>query len=331
MKKHKKETILVTGAAGFIGFHTCKQLLEMGYKVIGVDNLNDYYDVRLKKERLKLLKHKNFSFFKLDFANKKQFFSKLNNLKIEKIIHLGAQAGVRYSIENPYVYVESNILGTLNIFEYARQQNIKHVVYASSSSVYGDNLGVCDEKKSNTDKPISLYAASKKSNELLAYSYYHLYKINMIGLRFFTVYGPWGRPDMAIFKFMKAILKGEPLTLYSNGNMERSFTYVSDIVSGVCKSLEVKNGFHVVNLGGSEVINGKRLVSTIEKVLGITAKVVYLPKQPGDVIRTEANQKYSKNLLGIKPKINFTEGIKKTAEWFLQNKKLLIDLKGGKQ
>ncbi len=324
-------TILVTVAAGFIGFSTTNRLFEMGYKVVRVDNLNDYYDVRLKKERLKILKDKNFKFLKLDFANKKQFFSKLKKQKIDKIIHLGAQAGVRYSIENPYAYIESNIVGTLNIFEYAKQNKIKQVVYASSSSVYGLNEVQPFEEHHTTETQISVYAATKKSNEALAHSYSHLFGINMIGLRFFTVYGPWGRPDMAPFKFPYKIMKGEILEIYNNGNMSRSFTYIDDIVDGVVASLNVDKKYEIYNLGGSEVVRLMDFITEIEKAFGVKAKIKMLGMQAGDMKDTVASTKKAEEDLGYKAKTNISTGMQKTAEWFLQNKKLLLNLKAGKQ
>lgn len=328
---NKKETILVTGAAGFIGFHTAKKLLEMGKKIIGVDNLNDYYDVRLKKERLKLLKHKNFTFIKLDFANKKQFFSKLKKHKIDKIIHLGAQAGVRYSIENPYAYIESNILGTLNIFEYAKQNKIKQVVYASSSSVYGLNEVQPFEEHHQTESQISVYAATKKSCEALAHSYSHLFGVNMIGLRFFTVYGPWGRPDMALFKFSKNILQGKEIQVYNNGDMSRSFTYIDDIVDGVVASLNVDKKYEIYNLGGSEVVRLMDFINEIEIAFGVKAKIKMLGMQAGDMKDTVASTKKAEQDLGYKAKTNIHDGMQKFAAWFLQNRKLLLNLKQGKQ
>lgn len=330
-KSNKQETILVTGTAGFIGYHTSKLLLEMGYKVMGIDNLNDYYDVRLKKERLKLLKHKNFSFLKLDFANKKQFFSKLKKEKIDKIIHLGAQAGVRYSIENPYAYLEANYLGTLNIFELARQMKISHVVYASTSSVYGKNEKQPFEESDTTDYPISTYAATKKATEVLAHTYSHLFGINMIGLRFFTVYGPWGRPDMALFKFAKNILQGKEIEVYNKGEMSRSFTYIDDIVSGVIGALSASKKYAIYNLGGSQTVNLMDFITLIEKYVDKKAKIKFLPMQAGDVKETVADTRLAESELNYTAVTGIEEGVSKFIEWFKQNQKFLLKLKAGKQ
>lgn len=327
----KTETILVTGAAGFIGFHTVKKLLNIGYKVVGIDNLNDYYDVRLKKERLKQLKHKNFTFIKLDFTNFKLLTGKLKKYKFNKIIHLGAQAGVRYSIQRPHVYIESNILGTLNIFEFARHNKVKQVVYASSSSVYGLNQLQPFKEDHKTETQISVYAASKKSCEALAHTYSYLFNINMIGLRFFTVYGPWGRPDMAYFLFTKKILNGKTIDVYNNGDMSRSFTYIDDIVAGVVDALNVNKKYEIYNLGGSEVVGLMDFIHEIEFALGVKAKIKMLAMQFGDMKDTVASTKKAEQDLGYKAKTTIHEGISKFVGWFLENRKLVLSLKPGKQ
>src|SRR3989344_6466273 len=257
--------ILLTGAAGFIGFHTAKVLLERGDEVIGIDNLNDYYDPRIKLDRLEILKRDSkFKFYKQNIEDPIEIKE-----KIDIICHLAAQAGVRYSLENPFAYEKSNMLGTLNIFEFARHNNIKNVVFASSSSVYGNEKEFPFKETQKLDTPISLYAATKKANELYAHVYHHLFGINMIGLRFFTVYGPWGRPDMALFTFTKNILEGKPIDVYNNGKMKRDFTYVDDIVSGVLASLDNVETlkFEMFNLGRGEQVELLDFINEIEKNL----------------------------------------------------------------
>lgn len=327
----KVQNILVTGAAGFIGFHTTIKLLELGHKVVGVDSLNDYYDVKLKKERLKLLQHKNFTFMKLDFTNFKLLTLKLGKFKFDKIIHLGAQAGVRYSLENPFVYANTNYIGTLNIFEFAKRQKISHVIYALTSSIYGDNKKQPFEESDRTDTPVSLYAATKKGTQLLAYNYYKNFGIKMTGLIFFTVYGPWGRPDMALFKFVKNILLEKPISVYNKGKMKRSFTYVEDIVSGIIGSLSAPKQFATYNLGGSEVVLLTDFVKMIEKNLNRKAIVKYLPMMQSDVVETVASTKLSKKEIGYIPKTDIEKGIKNFVSWFLENKTWLLKLKDGKQ
>lgn len=327
-----KKTILVTGAAGFIGFHTCRKLLELGYNVVGIDNMSDYYDVRIKKERLKILeKNKSFDFIKLDFANYKALFSKLKKYKFQKIIHLGAQAGVRYSIENPFAYANTNYIGTLNIFEYAKQNKISHVVYASTSSVYGKNEKQPFEEIDNTDRPISTYAATKKATEVLAHTYSHLFGLKTTGLRFFTVYGPWGRPDMALFKFAKNILLGKTINVYNNGDMSRSFTYIDDIVTGVVGALEAKKLFSIYNLGGADVVGLMDFVKLIEKNTGKKAKIKFLPMQAGDVKETVASTTLAEKEIEYKAKTSIEQGIKQFVDWFKENQKWLLKLKDGKQ
>jgi UDP-glucuronate 4-epimerase len=326
-----KKTILVTGAAGFIGFHTVKKFLEMNYKVVGIDNLNDYYDVSLKKRRIKEIKNKNFTFVKLDFTNYKLLVKSMSKYKFDAIIHLGAQAGVRYSIENPFAYATTNYMGTLNIFELAKHRKITKVVYASTSSVYGDNTKQPFEESDFTDTPISTYAATKKATELLAYTYSHLFGIRTIGLRFFTVYGPWGRPDMALFKFVKNISSGQAINVYNRGKMSRSFTYIDDIVSGIIGAEKSNKKFAIYNLGGGEAVPLMGFISTIEKSLNKKAKIKFLPMQAGDVPETVASTKLSQKELGYKAKTNIEQGIKNFCEWFLQNEKWLLKLKDGKQ
>jgi UDP-glucuronate 4-epimerase len=345
-----KQTILVTGAAGFIGFHTSLKLLELGYKVVGIDNLNDYYDVKMKKERLKILSKfspeggsnmlgtglvrrgpSNFTFLKLDISNKKVLFSKIKKYKFSNIIHLAGQAGVRYSIENPYAYLEANYLGSMNIFELAKEYKIERVLYASSSSVYGDNEKQPFEEVDKTDTPISVYAATKKGVEVLAHVYAKLFGIKMIGLRFFTVYGSWYRPDMAIFTFTKSILQGNTINVYNHGKMSRSFTHVDDIVSGILGALNSNKSYAVYNLGGGEKVELMHLISLIEKNLNKKANINFLGMQPGDVKETVASTRLSEQEIGYKAKGDIENGIKQFVGWFLENQKWLLKLKKGKQ
>lgn len=306
------ENTLVTGAAGFIGYHVSKDLLKKNKRVVGVDNLNDYYDVELKKARLnELNKFPNFKFYKKDISEKIDIGE-----SIDKICHLAAQAGVRYSIKNPFVYEKSNILGTLNIFEFAKEKKIPTVVFASSSSVYGNSENVPFREDENIDKPISLYAATKKSNELMAYYYHNLYGINMTGLRFFTVYGPHGRPDMAPFKFTKRILEGEKIDVYNYGKMKRDFTYIDDIVSGVVASLEKGYPYEIINLARGETVGLENFIKEIEKSSGKRAKIEYKELQPGDVLLTSGDITKARELLGYDPKISISEGVKKTVNWY---------------
>jgi len=314
-----KKTILVTGSAGFIGFHVTKKLLETGNKVIGIDSLNNYYEPKLKKDRNKiLLESKNYKFYKLNLKNEKELKKIFTENKIDKICHLAAQAGVRYSLENPLSYEESNLKGFINIMECARHFKIKDFVYASSSSVYGKN-----EMKKNgfkesdeVNQPISLYAATKKANELIAYNYHHLFGINCTGLRFFTVYGPYGRPDMAIYIFTKNILAGKNIDVYNHGKMFRDFTYVDDIADGIIKALEKSYPYEIFNLGNSETVELKYLITTIEKNLKKKAKIKLKPIQPGDVEKTFANISKAKKMLGFNPKTKIEEGVKNFIEWY---------------
>jgi len=315
--------ILVTGAAGFIGFHTCLSL-QTKHKVYGLDNLNNYYDVNLKKSRLKILKkNKDFEFLKTDIQNK-NLHNKFKRIKLDIIINLAAQAGVRHSLKDPFSYIDSNILGQINLLEFAKKINIKKFIYASSSSVYGGNEKMPFSVKHRVDKPISLYAASKKSTELLAECYSHLFKIKCIGLRFFTVYGPWGRPDMATFIFTKKILEKKKINIFNYGNMKRDFTYIDDIVKGIKGAVNLKGDYkhRIYNLGNNKPENLKRFISIIEKKLKIKAKRNLLPIQPGDVAKTSANIDESKRELNFNPKTSIDEGIPKFIEWYKQYYKL---------
>lgn len=304
--------ILLTGCAGFIGFHTAKKLLEQGYSVIGVDNLNEYYDVSLKNSRLNILKKfDRFAFYKKDISEEFDFEE-----EIDIICHLAAQAGVRYSLEAPLVYEKSNNLGTLQVFEFARRKKIKKVIYASSSSVYGNCEKTPFKEDMQLDKPISLYAASKKNNELMAYTYHHLFGIQMIGLRFFTVYGPYGRPDMAIFKFTKNILEEKEIEVYNHGELHRDFTYIEDIVSGVVKSIEKNFEFEIFNLARGETIKLTKFIEAIEHATNKKAIIKNVGMQPGDVNITSGDITKAKKLLGYEPSTSIKEGAKKFVEWY---------------
>ena len=316
---------LISGSAGFIGFHLSEFLLKKKHTVYGVDDLNSYYDVKLKKSRLdKLKKYKNFVFFKRKIEDIKivKFFKKK---KIDIIINLAAQAGVRHSLENPYVYINSNILGQVNMLELAKELKIKKYIYASSSSVYGGNKSLPFSVKDRVDNPISLYAASKKSTELIAEYYSHLYKISSIGLRFFTVYGPWGRPDMATFIFTKNILNGKPINIFNYGKMKRDFTYVDDIISGIYGAInfKMKKLHKVYNLGNSKPESLLEFIKTIEKNLNKKAKKNYLSLQPGDVPATFADISESTRDLKFLPKTEVNDGIPRFIEWFKKYYKLL--------
>lgn len=310
---------LVTGCAGFIGFHLTQKLLQKNHQVIGVDNLNSYYDPVLKKARLEILKkHANFSFYQLDIAEFASFEKAFAENKIDKVCHLAAQAGVRYSLENPHIYEQSNMVGFLNLLELMRKYQLKDLVYASSSSVYGgiDKIPFSEDMK--IDKPISLYAATKAANELYAHVYHHLYGFNTIGLRFFTVYGPWGRPDMALFLFTKAILENQPIKVFNNGKMKRDFTYIDDIVNGILLSLDKapQLGYEVFNLGCSNQVELISFIEAIENKLGKKAKKEMLPLQPGDVPETYADVSKAKKMLGYQPKVMIKEGIGRFIDWY---------------
>ncbi len=326
--------ILVTGAAGFIGFHLSEALLKGGHAVVGIDNLSDYYDVRIKHKRLAILKkHKSFSFQKIDISKYGALEKLVTKEKPDEIVHLAAQAGVRYSLVNPWAYASANYLGTLNVFEAAKKLHMPRVVYASSSSVYGNNQKQPFEESDRTDTQISLYGATKRANELLAYSYHHLYKMEMIGLRFFTVYGPWSRPDMALFKFARRILEGKPIDLYNHGEMKRSFTYVSDVVAGIIGIIEkAPQGKNILyNLGGSEAVPLLRFVELIEKELGKKAEKNMMPLQAGDVPETIADYSLANRDFGYAPKISIEEGIAEFAKWLKENERFALSLKEPKQ
>ena len=316
-------TILVTGIAGFIGSHLAKNLLKRGESILGIDNLSDYYDVNLKKDRLNNLKtYKNLTFENIDISNYDDLEKVIKKYKISKVCHLAAQAGVRYSLEAPMEYIKSNIVGHLNILEICRNLNIKNLVYASSSSVYGGNTKVPFSTEDRVDTPVSLYAATKRSDELMSYTYNHLYGINTIGLRFFTVYGPWGRPDMATWIFTKKIINGDPIEVYNNGIMQRDFTYIDDIISGTisildsCKQETSQNFSKVYNIGNNKPENLLDFISIIEDYIGIKAIKVMKPLQKGDVANTYADISAIKSDFNFIPKTKIIEGIPKFIDWY---------------
>lgn len=327
--------ILVTGAAGFIGANVCNRLLNNGDSVVGIDNLNDYYDVALKEARLEpLMSNDRFHFLKADISDSLTIAKLFEDQQFDRVIHLAAQAGVRYSLTNPLSYAQSNLLGHLNILEGCRHTKVKHLVYASSSSVYGLNGKTPFSTSDSVDHPISLYAATKKSNELMAHSYSHLYGIPTTGLRFFTVYGPWGRPDMALFKFTKNILAGEPIDIYNNGEMQRDFTYIDDIVEGIIRIADVipevnyewtvETGspatssapYRVYNLGNGSPVKLMDYITSLEKSLGIKAIKNFMPMQPGDVYKTYADTQDLFAATGYKPKVGVDEGVQAFVDWY---------------
>ncbi len=320
----KQKKYMITGGAGFIGFHLSLDLLKRGAFVVGFDNMNDYYDVRLKEARIKILKEqKNYSFEKADLAEKEQIFSLFERYKPDIVIHLGAQAGVRYSIDNPDAYIQSNIVGFFNVLEACRHFSVEHLVFASSSSVYGGNKKVPFSTEDMVDGPVSLYAATKKSDELMAHAYSKLYDIPSTGLRFFTVYGPFGRPDMAYFKFALKIKNGEKIQIYNNGDMYRDFTYIDDVIKGIVNILcnppkENEDGvrYKIYNIGNNKPEKLMDFISVLERQLGKEAQKEYLPMQPGDVYQTYADVSELMRDFGFKPDTSIEEGLGRFAEWF---------------
>ncbi len=330
--------ILVTGGAGFIGFHLINTLLDSKVQIISIDNLNDYYDVQLKQDRLNILqKHhnsENYKFIKLDLADRQGIENLFKEYSFDVVINLAAQAGVRYSIENPHAYVDSNLIGFVNILEGCRNAKVKHLVYASSSSVYGMNTKQPFSTEDRVDYPISLYAATKKSNELMAHTYSHLYNIPTTGLRFFTVYGPMGRPDMAYFSFTKKILNGETINVFNNGKMKRDFTYIDDIVAGIIKIIDLKPSlqsaketnakapYKIYNIGNNQPVTLRRFITAIETASGKKAKENLLPMQAGDVPITYADVDDLIADIGFKPSTTIEQGIEKFVEWYKNNYKV---------
>jgi len=316
--------VLVTGAAGFIGYHLARRLLEQGHQVVGFDNLNDYYDVNLKLARLDLLKpYPGFSFIKGDLGSKTEVDALFEQYNFDIVVNLGAQAGVRYSIENPAAYIQSNIVGFFNILEACRHHPVQHLVYASSSSVYGANKKVPFSTEDNVDHPVSLYAATKKSNELMAYSYSHLYRIPATGLRFFTVYGPYGRPDMACYSFTRDIMAGRPIKVFNHGDMYRDFTYIDDIVTGIVNVMGKapepdENGapYKVYNIGNNKPEKLLDFIATLERCLGREASKEFHPMQPGDVYRTYADVTDLMRDFDFKPDTPISEGLQRFVAWY---------------
>jgi|SRR3989344_4912817 len=314
---------LVTGGAGFIGYHTAKFLLERNDNVVIVDNFNEYYDPSLKEARISNLKnYPNLEVIKADILDFEVMENIFKNHRFDKICHLAAQAGVRYSIVNPFAYEKSNVLGTLNLLELCRKCNVKHFIFASSSSVYGNNENIPSSETDKADSQISFYAATKKSNEETAHVYHSLYGIHCTGLRIFTAYGPFGRPDMAIFLFTKQILNGEEIKIFNNGDMKRDFTYIDDIVSGIVSALDKSYPFEIFNLARGKQVLLKDFVDEIESNLGIKAKKAYLPLQPGDVKETFGDITKAMKMLNYNPKTTIKEGVKKFVDWYKEYNKL---------
>lgn len=310
---------LITGAAGFIGFHLSKKFCEEGIEVSGIDNLNPYYNVKLKEDRLnELSRYKNFRFIKLDLNDKENLERAFEKYKFENVINLAAQPGVRYSITNPEESIRNNINAFFNLLECCRKFKVRSLIFASSSSVYGNSSKTPFSIKENVDHPVSLYAATKKSNELMAYTYHHLYNIPVTGLRFFTVYGPWGRPDMAYFKFTEKILKGEKIDIYNFGKMERDFTYIDDVTESIFRLVnkELKNEYRLFNIGGEHPVNLLYFIETLEKSLGKYAIKNLCEMQPGDVLVTCSDSSELSDYTGFKPSVRIEEGIKKFVDWY---------------
>lgn len=326
---------LVTGAAGFIGSAISGALIKQGHETIGIDNLNDYYDPSLKEARLSRLKDSDsFKFQKIDICDRASIEDLFQKRSFDRVIHLAAQAGVRYSLTHPHTYIDSNITGTLNILEGCRHSKVGHLIFASSSSVYGLNEGMPFSVADNVDHPVSLYAATKKSNELMAHCYSHLYAIPVTGLRFFTVYGPWGRPDMALFLFTKNILEGKPIDVFNNGNHARDFTYIDDIVDGILKAADAPPTsnenwsaqhpdpatsvapYQLFNIGNQTPVELMDFITAIEEALGLSATKNLLPMQAGDVAKTYADVSHLKNVTGYAPKTDFRDGIQKFVRWY---------------
>lgn len=311
-----KRRILVTGAAGFIGFHVAKQLQAQGDTVIGVDNFNDYYDQNLKRKRAEILQTESIEVLEQDLVQPNIVYNILKRESITHVIHLAAQAGVRFSITHPQAYIQNNIQGFLEVLEAVRKYPDIRLVYASSSSVYGYNKKIPFSIRDSTDSPANFYGVSKKTNELMAASYHHLYNISLVGLRFFTVYGPWGRPDMAYFHFTKCIRQGLPIAVHNFGKMKRDFTYIDDIVSGVIAALSLQGGNYLFNLGNERPEPLMHLIELIESALGKKAIIDYLPIQPGEIEETFADITESKNILNYQPKTTLAEGMKHFLEWY---------------
>ncbi|MCK8600600.1 NAD-dependent epimerase [Desulfoferrobacter suflitae] len=332
---HSDQPVLITGAAGFIGYHLALRLLKSGTPVIGLDNINDYYDVRLKLDRLKQLEQfPDFQFQRVSLEDRPSMESLFQQVRFEIVVHLAAQAGVRYSLTHPHAYVDSNLVGFVNILEGCRHALVKHLVFASSSSVYGANTAMPFSVHQNVDHPVSLYAATKKANELMAHTYAHLYGLPCTGLRFFTVYGPWGRPDMALFLFTRAMLEGQPIQVFNHGKMRRDFTYIDDIIGGVLRVMENPPRpnpgwnsetpdpgtsyapYRIYNIGNNQPVELMEFVEAIEEALGIGAKKEYLPMQPGDVPATYADIDDLTRDLGFRPQTDIRQGVRRFIAWY---------------
>lgn len=325
---------LVTGAAGFIGFHVSQRLLAAGHQVVGIDNLNDYYDISLKQARLDQLSSVNFQFVKMDLADTLAMAALFAEQKFDRVIHLAAQAGVRYSLENPHAYAQANLVGHLNVLEGCRHNKVQHLLYASSSSVYGLNRKMPFSTNDSVDHPVSLYAATKKANELMSHTYSHLYGLPTTGLRFFTVYGPWGRPDMALFKFTKAMLEGKSIDVYNFGKMKRDFTYIDDIVEAIIHLQDVipepnsewtvETGspatssapYRVYNIGNSSPVELMDYITALEEAIGVKAEKNMMPMQPGDVLETSAETQPLYDLVGFRPQTSVKDGVKNFVDWY---------------
>lgn len=325
---------LVTGAAGFIGFHVSQRLLAAGHQVVGIDNLNDYYDISLKQARLDQLSSVNFQFVKMDLADTLAMAALFAEQKFDRVIHLAAQAGVRYSLENPHAYAQANLVGHLNVLEGCRHNKVQHLLYASSSSVYGLNRKMPFSTDDSVDHPVSLYAATKKANELMSHTYSHLYGLPTTGLRFFTVYGPWGRPDMALFKFTKAMLEGKSIDVYNFGKMKRDFTYIDDIVEAIIRLQDVipepnsewtvETGspatssapYRVYNIGNSSPVELMDYITALEEAIGVKAEKNMMPMQPGDVLETSAETQPLYDLVGFRPQTSVKDGVKNFVDWY---------------
>ncbi|WP_313157981.1 NAD-dependent epimerase [Kluyvera cryocrescens] len=325
---------LVTGAAGFIGFHVSQRLLAAGHQVVGIDNINDYYDISLKQARLDQLPAAGFHFVKMDLADNAAMAALFAKEKFDRVIHLAAQAGVRYSLENPHAYAQSNLVGHLNVLEGCRHHKVQHLLYASSSSVYGLNRKMPFSTDDSVDHPVSLYAATKKANELMSHTYSHLYGLPTTGLRFFTVYGPWGRPDMALFKFTKAMLEGKSIDVYNYGKMKRDFTYIDDIVEAIIRLQDVipepnnnwtvETGspatssapYRVYNIGNSSPVELMDYITALEEAIGVKAEKNLMPMQPGDVLETSAETQPLYDLVGFRPQTSVKDGVKNFVDWY---------------
>ena len=323
--------LLITGAAGFIGYHFAEKLINNNYHIIGIDNLNDYYDPALKKARLNnLIKNSNFEFHQIDFTQNNTLIPIFKKNKFDHVIHLGAQAGVRYSITNPQFYIDTNISGFLNILENCKNHKVKNIIYASSSSIYGINENLPFSENDMTDSQISMYGVSKKTNELMAHAYSNLYGLKTIGLRFFTVYGPWGRPDMALFIFTKAIIENKKIELFNEGNHTRSFTYISDIVEPIHRLIKINeseqnilNSNEILNIGGAETVKLLRFIDIIEKYIGRKAKIILKQMQKGDVKETNADISKLERITKYVPQVNIEEGIKRFIDWYKKYHKII--------